>query len=188
MCVVKTGILCLVNMCVLSKQVIYIFLPDLFNINSVKCGKFLTVADNQLNYIMESKKLCIIYYNCPHCYSSSVESDSCDSSTSYYDILCHNRRCYHCYCTSGEEMMSSCDSSSDSSSDSSCDMKDSEEDLIEVTVVDLAKNIKDVGGVVLMDEEIGDEAGVEVEPEVELEHEVENVVQQGGYDADMEDN
>ena len=85
-------------------------------------------------------------------------------------------------------MMSSCGSSSDSTCDSSCDMKDSEEDLIEVTVVDLAKNIKDVGGVVLMDEEIGDEAGVEVEPEVELEHEVENVVQQGGYDADMEDN
>ena len=79
-------------------------------------------------------------------------------------------------------MMSSCDSSSDSTCDSSCDMKDSEEDLIEVTVVELAKNIKDVGGVVLMDEEIGDEA------EVELEHEVENVVQQGGYDADMEDN
>ena len=168
---------------------IYIFLPDLFNINSVKCGKFLTVADNQLECIMESKQLCILAFNCVHCYSSSVESDSsCDSSTSYYDILCHNRRCYHCYCTSGEEMMSSCDSSSDSTCDSSCDMKDSEEDLIEVTVVELAKNIKDVGGVVLMDEEIGDEAGVEVEPEVELEHEVENVVQQGGYDADMEDN
>ena len=142
MCVVKTGILCLVNMCVLSKQVIYIFLPDLFNINSVKCGKFLTVADNQLKYIMESKQLCIIYYNCPHCYSSSVESDSCDSSSDSIDILCHNRRCYHCYCTSGEEMSSNYVSSCDSS----CDMEDNEEDLIEVTVVDLAKNIKDVGG------------------------------------------
>ena len=182
-------ILCLVNMCVLSKQVIYIFLPVLFNINSSVFNIFLTVADNQLKYIMESKQLCIIYYNCPHCYSSSVESDSsCDSSTSYYDILCHNRRCCHCYCTSGEEMMSSCDSSSDSSSDSSCDSSSDMEDLIEVTVVDLAKNIKDVGGVVLMDEEIGDEAGVGVEAGVEVEPEVENVVQQGGYDADMEDN
>ena len=114
--------------------------PVLFNINSVKFGKFLTVVENQLNYIMGSKKLCIIYFNCPHCYSSGVDSsDSCDTNS---------------------------------------DM----EDLIEVAVAELSKNIKDVGGVVLMDEEIGDEAGVEVEPEVE------NVVQQGGYDAELEDN
>ena len=179
----KTGILCLV--CVgLSKQVKIYISPDLFNINSVKFGKFLTVVENQLNYIMGSKKLCIIYYNCPHCYSSSVDtSDSCDSNASYYDTLCHNRRCCHCYCTSGEEMMSSCDSSSVDSSDS-CDM----EDLIEVAVAELSKNFKDVGGVVLLDEEIGDEDEMEVEAGVEVEPEVENVVQQGGYDADMEDN
>ena len=29
--------------------------PVLFNINSVKFGKFLTVVENQLNYIMGSK-------------------------------------------------------------------------------------------------------------------------------------
>ena len=83
-----------------------------------------------------------------------------------------------------------------SSCDSSCDMEDNEEDLIEVTVVDLAKNIKDVGGVELMEDEIGDEPEVELEPEVEPEHEVENVIwqpwvvepQQDGYCADMEDN
>ena len=74
----------------------------------------------------------------------------------------------------------------DSSCDSSCDMEDNQEDLIEVTVVDLAKNIKDVGGVELMEDEIGDEPEVELEPEVEPEHEVENVVQQDGYCADME--
>ena len=168
--------------------------PVLFNINSVKFGKFLTVVENQLNYIMGSKKLCIIYFNCPHCYSSGVDSsDSCDTNASYYDTLCNNRRCCHCYCTSGEEMMSSYDSSS---SVDSCDTNSDMEDLIEVVVAELSKNIKDGRGDVLLDEEIGDEdedemeveAGVEVGAGVEVEPEVGNVVQQSGYDADMEDN
>ena len=162
--------------------------PVLFNINSVKFGKFLTVVENQLNYIMGSKKLCIIYFNCPHCYSSGVDSsDSCDTNASYYDTLCNNRRCCHCYCTSGEEMMSSYDSSS---SVDSCDTNSDMEDLIEVVVAELSKNIKDGRGDVLLDEEIGDEDEdeMEVEAGVEVEPEVGNVVQQSGYDADMEDN
>ena len=89
-------------------------------------------------------------------------------------------------------MMSSYDSSS---SVDSCDTNSDMDDLIEVVVAELSKNIKDGGGDVLLGEEIGDEdedemeveAGVEVEGGVEVEPEVGNVVQQSGYEADMED-
>ena len=50
---------------------------------------------------MGEYKLCIVYFNCPHCYStSSSEDEGSDAS----ETLCSFRRCPHCFCTGSEGM------------------------------------------------------------------------------------
>ena len=55
-----------------------------------------------LHSTMGEYKLCTLYFDCPHCYStwSSEEEDSDASKT-----LCSFRRCPHCYCTESDRMI-----------------------------------------------------------------------------------